>query len=454
MKKLGTEKYLRTYGISSARPLVASSLEGIDHAVVIPALAEKSSLFRTLSSIACNPSDELRRTLVICVVNNHRPHIAAEAEITDNRETLDILKAIVSGNLESSICRGDMQADLRRIAGSDLRPAYIDASSPGLEIPDRDGGVGTARKIGMDAALGIAGMGMNKNGLIYCLDADTLVEKNYLSAVHTHFAETGDLAAVISYAHQRPVDPGLQAAICCYEFFLRSYVMGLTYAGSPYAFHSIGSTIACTVQGYVGVRGMNRRTAAEDFYFLNKLAKNCRVRTVVDTTVFPSPRISTRVPFGTGRSMLRFVTGDTNEYHCYDPKVFMILREWLTAIERDPDRSPETILTEVRQIHARLEDYLRINHFDVNWRLIRQNSRDLRNLRRQFHVWFDGVKTVRLIRHLSRHEFPLVPMFDGLTELIDLMGTPFPTVIFTGGIPNLDVQYTVLSALRSAFPHS
>ena len=258
----------------------------------------------TLASIARNPADDLRRTLVICVVNNHRPHMAAKAQIRDNQETLSLLKEIV---FRSPVFFGHSGQDIQvsifgRLSDSELRAAYIDASSPGLEIPDRDGGVGTARKIGMDAALGLIGTGAKEDGVLCCLDADTLVEENYLSAVRAYFEETENPAAVVSYAHQRPVDPGLQAAICCYEIFLRSYVIGLSYAGSPYAFHAIGSTIACTAEAYVGVRGMNRRTAAEDFYFLNKLAKIGKIGTVTNTTVFPSARISERVPFGTGRA--------------------------------------------------------------------------------------------------------------------------------------------------------
>ena len=36
-----------------------------------------------------------------------------------------------------------------------LRIGYIDASSEGYEIPDNEGGVGMARKIGMDMALNL-----------------------------------------------------------------------------------------------------------------------------------------------------------------------------------------------------------------------------------------------------------------------------------------------------------
>lgn len=448
------EKYLQSYAVTPARPLVASSVGGIEQAVVIPALAESSSLFRTLASLARNPSYDLRRTLVICVVNNHRPNIAAEAEIHDNQKTLRLLEALVSGKLTSQPHHGEMQEDLRQIAGSDLRPAFVDASSPGREIPDCDGGVGTARKIGMDAALGLIDQPGMERGIICCLDADTLVEENYLSAMWAHFPETGAPAAVAAYAHQKPADPELLAAICCYEIFLRSYVMGLSYARSPYAFHAIGSTMACTADGYVGVRGMNRRTAAEDFYFLNKLAKIGKIGMITETTVFPSPRISGRVPFGTGRRMLRHMTGGTDEYRLYDPRIFEIIREWLAGMEAAPDRDPKELLAEARQIHPHLGEYLRLSRLDTDWQNIRWNSHDPRHLRQQFHVWFDGLKTLRLVRHLSHHAFPLVPMFDGLAGLIDLIGQPFLLEGFPPGIPELDVQFGILEALRSCFPLS
>ncbi len=453
MKTCRAEKYLRTYGISTARPIVAASLEGAKQAVVIPTLAERSSLFRTLASIARNPSDELRHTIVICVVNNHRPHMAVSNQIRDNQETLAILKDIVFGSPISSLPSDDIYEDLRQVVGSALRIAYIDASSPGQEIPDHDGGVGTARKIGMDAALRIIGAEAS-GGVVCCLDADTLVEKNYLSAVRTHFGATGNPAAVVSYAHQWPVDPGLQAAICCYEIFLRSYVMGLSYAGSPYAFHAIGSTMACTGEGYVGVRGMNRRTAAEDFHFLNKLAKIGNIFTITNTTVFPSARISERVPFGTGRRMLRIMTDGRDEYRLYDPRIFVILRDWLTSIEANPDRDFEAILAEARHIHLHLEEYLRMSNFSVRWSFIRKNSSDPLHLRRHFHVWFDGLKTLRLVHHLTRCAFPLVPMFDGLSTLINMIGSTSPSLEFSDGIPKIDDQYRILVTLRSAFPES
>ncbi|MBM4314874.1 MAG: glycosyltransferase family 2 protein [Deltaproteobacteria bacterium] len=436
------------------RPLVAASGGTIRQAVVIPALAERDSLFRTLAAIARNSESELRQTLVICVVNNHRPPLAADAEIRNNRETLSILDALVFGRPLNPDLSGVMRQDIQAIVGSDLRLAYIDASSAGLEIPERDGGVGAARKIGMDAALQSVDSGAAGGGVICCLDADTLVEGNYLAAIRSHFSMTGDPAAVSAYAHQKPEDPALLAAICCYEIFLRAYVIGLSSAGSPYAFHSIGSTMACTSEGYAAVRGMNRRRAAEDFHFLDKLAKIGSIGVITATTVFPSPRPSHRVPFGTGQRMIRFLSGGTEEYRLYDPRIFEILGEWLTSMEAAPDRDPERILADAARILPELETYLRASRFAESWLVIRKNSGDRGQLRRQFHVWFDGLKTLRLVHHLSRTAFPRVPMFDGPAGDIPLAGRSYSRARTPGAIPEPEEQYRILTKLRADFPCS
>jgi hypothetical protein len=447
-------RYLQRYSVRQDRPLRMASAEGIGMVVVIPALAESASLFRTLAGIAVNPPGELARTMILCVVNNHAPPLTDPEAISNNQGTLLMLEDLLRGSTQFSAPVGKRE-DLIKINGGALRLGYIDASSPGREIPEGDGGVGTARKIGMDAALALLEVEGDGRGVIVCLDADTLVQENYLAAVNGHFSDSRDVAAVVRYAHQMPADPRLMAAICRYEIFLRAYVIGLSFAGSPYAFHSIGSTMSCTAQAYADVRGMNRRTAAEDFHFLNKLAKIGGVGLIDTTTVFPSARPSARVPFGTGRSILRFMSGQTDEYRLHDPRIFMILREWLEGIRSEPDRDAGKILGAARKIHPRLEEYLRLNRFDAAWRDIRSNCPDAIHLCRQFHVWFDGLKTLRLVHHLSRTEFPPVPMFKGLHGLLDRMGRQIPSLNgICGDSPAIDLQLLILEELRQRFPGS
>jgi glycosyltransferase involved in cell wall biosynthesis len=454
MNWIRIDKYLRTYGIRPVRPLVARSLEGIALVVVIPALAEKTSLFSTLASISANPHKDLQYTLVICVVNNHPYPFTSRAEIEDNLETLKVLEALIWGQPPAQMLHQEIKEDLKAIDESGLRVAFIDASSAGNEIPEGEGGVGTARKIGMDAALGVIDRDAN-GAIICCLDADTLVQENYLSAVADHYAKTDDHAAVVAYSHQMPPSPDLAAAICCYELFLRYYVLGLSYAESPYAFHSIGSTMTCTAEGYCSVRGMNRRTAAEDFHFLNKLAKIGDMGLIRDTTVNPSARSSTRVPFGTGRRIIRHMSGQTDEYRLYDYRIFKILRKWLALMDANPCRKPTYILEEAYLVHPGLQEYLLDARFETAWTAIQVHSRHPGQLRLQFPIWFDGLKTLKLVHHLSRSTFPMISMFQALNGLLALKGRK---VLLESddqeGIPPIDTQLEILNALRSDFPDS
>jgi hypothetical protein len=142
------------------RPLIASELDGIEQIVVIPALAEKSSLPATLASLARNPDRELGRSLILCVINNRGLNVSSPAEIKDNQDTIHYLHSLIKG--------------LPGHVPPPLRLACIDASSPGREMPDKYGGVGTARKLGLDAALRLFDYTRSGAKLLISLDADTL----------------------------------------------------------------------------------------------------------------------------------------------------------------------------------------------------------------------------------------------------------------------------------------
>lgn len=404
------------------RPLTCSGLGGVEQAVVIPALAEKNSLFATLASISRNCREELKRTLVLCVINNRGGHSASTGDIEDNRETIRYLHTLIKGSPCESVEDKELSAYMKEISSSSLRLGYIDASSPSNEIPDKAGGVGIARKIGMDAALMVFDYGTAGSKLLFCLDADTLVADNYLQAVRIFFDTGRKAAAVVNYSHQRPATARERLAIDAYEIFLRYYALGLRYAGSPYAFHTIGSTIVCMADAYVAIGGMNRKDAAEDFYFLNKLAKYTEVGRITTTTVYPSARLSRRVPFGTGRRMIRFIEGVEDEFLLYDPRVFFILKKWLNVMTSFPDRRTEEILIKAGRIDPLLLSFLEMNNFFKTWERIRKNIKSNEGLLHHFHFWFDAFKTLKLIHFLTERGIPQTDMFGAVEELLRLMG--------------------------------
>jgi hypothetical protein len=393
-------KYLQTRAIQGPWQIKGCAEQGFAAVVVIPALAESERLFATLASLAANPTELLARILILVVVN-HR----ADAPATDKEDNYRTLTRLAQ-------CSPDLEG---------LKLAWIDAASKGREMPDKKGGVGLARKIGLDHALSR----LDYSGsppLLVSLDADTLVEPSYLSALVRHFRETTAGGAAIPFCHQPGRSDEEQEAIDRYELFLRHYLLGLRIAGSPYAFHTVGSAMAATSAAYVKSGGMNTRSAGEDFYFLQQLSRTAGVARVNGTTVHPSPRPSHRVPFGTGRSVSRWLGGDGSAITFYQPDCFRILGRWLTLVSDRLDAPPAELLTGAREISGQLAQYLEALHFPAVWTGLCRNNPSPQQRLPSFHVWFDGLKTMKLIHHLSAHGLPRCEPEESLPSLLRIAG--------------------------------
>ncbi len=373
---LPVQRYLNKRAIKGPWSLTPTESGRYRGVVVIPALAEGDSLFATLASLAATPPLWTDRYLVMLVVNHGE---AARADVRrQNLLDLERLHAVA--------------------ADHPLPLAWIDAASPGLELPARQAGVGFARKLGLDTAL--LTLDWNDDPLLICLDADTLVAPNYFQAIDQHFRQAAEGAAVLPFRHQPADSPQLQAAIDLYELYLRCYVLGLELAGSPYAFHSIGSAMACRGHAYVRCGGMNLRQAAEDFHFLQKLAKTDGITSLRGTKVFPSARTSERVPFGTGRSMTRQLAGDTAAVRFYPTAAFRTLGDWLQLVTQEPGATAEQLMQSARKLSPVLADFLEAAGWQTVWPRLQATHRDNRARRQAFHGWFDGLCTLRLIHHL------------------------------------------------------
>ncbi len=393
-------KYLQTRCIKGPWEIAGVEKEGFVGAVVIPALAESRSLVATLASLAQNPADLLSRFLILVVVNHRQD--APLSDKVDNQQTLQILAA-------------------KNPSFDTLRLAWVDAASAGLELPTRTGGVGLARKIGLDLTLPFLDYG-ESSPLLISLDADTLVRPDYLPALTQHFQEAKASAAVIPFCHQQGGSDDEENAIQRYELFLRAYVLGLSRSHSPYAFHTVGSTMAFTAAAYVRAGGMNTRVAGEDFYFLQHLVKTGRVDQLRGTVVYPSARVSSRVPFGTGRSMLRLLAREEGVALSYQTECFQILADWLNLIVQNTHTSEEEIWTESRRISLHLADFLDRIQFPGVWHRLQKNFRTPATLLAGFHGWFDGLKTLKLIHHLSDGPFPRLPPEEVLPGLFKWAG--------------------------------
>ena len=442
------DTYLQHYSTGEKWNLNANDTENISQVVVIPAYAEREMLFSTLASIAQNPSLSLEYSFILCVINN-KDNSNPEA-IENNLQTIKYLEALVKNkSLRKFNTDQEIYPLLLDLSDAKLKLGYIDASSRGNEIPHNSGGVGMARKIGMDMALRLLKKSSAPRNLILSLDADTLVQNNYLSAINNYFSPRVK-TAIVAYEHQLPLDYVQQAAICCYEIFLRYWVLGLRYAKSPWAFHSIGSTIVTSTEAYLEVRGMNKREAGEDFYFLSKLAKSSKIGYIKETCVYPSARSSARVPFGTGKRIQRFLDGvHKDEYHLYDPRIFVILADWLKLMKNQFICVDDEILIKTERIHPMLKSFLIDCDFAAVWSKICRNAKDEKTLTRQFNDWFDGFKTLKLINYFTKKVYPQINMFEALNRILSMSGMSGLKLNSGTKIPKLEEQIKILQYLRT-----
>ena len=136
---------------------------------------------------------------------------------------------------------------------------------------------------------------------------------------------------------------------------LRYYYQGLAYSGFPYVFHTVGSAIAVKALSYVKAGGMNSRQAGEDFYFIQKLVPSGGYFNLNSTTVYPSPRASFRVPFGTGASIGKLTEDNSSILLTYNFLAFKELRTFFGMIENIYNCKPEELTDCYTIISCRLE---------------------------------------------------------------------------------------------------
>jgi len=396
--------------------------------IVIPIISEFENIKILISSLFENDSKYFSETLVLFVVNNLKSTVH---EIkNDNAKTIKYLENIIAEKRNG------------------LSINFIDASSDNLELDEKDGGVGLARKIGMDLALTLFNYKSNHSNVIVCLDGDCIVEKNYISTIREYFNQNKVSAGYVNFKHLETNDEENEKAIVNYELFLRYYILGLTFAKSPYAYHSIGSTMICDAESYIKVQGMNKRKAAEDFYFMEKLSKITPIKKISGTYVIPSSRGSWRVPFGTGQRVNRFLDKVQNEYTLYSPKSFEILKEWNTLFFSSAILSSQEYLEKAKIINTHLYEFLVDSSFEKNWEKIVNNSSSNSQIQNQKKLWFDGFRTLKLIHFLRDKSYPSINMFDAIDALFAKMQINFAFQNHLNQIPNLEIQKKYLEKLR------
>ena len=291
----------------------------------------------------------------------------------------------------------------------------IDRASLGKRIPPKQG-VGLARKIGSDIALRLYRDGQVTSSWLCQTDADACLPKDYFAALSAHQG-----TVVFSHEHVSE-DPLLTFAATLYDAHMQYYVQALANQGSPYAYPTLGSTIAVDAISYAQARGFPKRNAGEDFHFLNKLNKLQPITWLQQPTIKVQARRSTRVVFGTGPALEKIITLLQDDpsgigYLSYDHQCFELLGKGLDYLRlcsqhpKDSNGSPAESADHARVVQ--IFQHLGIDKV-INDKFYQQPSPEQRL--RLLTDWFDALKTLRFV-HRARDFFPDTSLLRTLAQL-------------------------------------
>lgn len=287
-------------------------------------------------------------------------------------------------------------------------------------LPHKKGGVGPARKTGMDEACYRYFKADASGGVICSLDADTRVESNYFTVLRDAFRDTGKACLVIHYEHDTGtvISERHRLAILDYELHLRYYVHALRYAGFPYAFQTLGSAFAVEARAYAAEGGMPPRQAGEDFYFIHKFSVKSKVASIGATTVHPSSRLSDRVPFGTGKAMIEQLNGPYREMLTYAWRNFEVLRPFMHHLKAlYGGKSFRTL-----ELESGLIEFLESIEFDAMCSEMKHQSRSFKTFRNRFFQGMNAFVMMKCLHFMRDRYHPNEPLEAACGKLLDRIG--------------------------------
>jgi len=287
-------------------------------------------------------------------------------------------------------------------------------------LPSKDAGVGLARKLGMDEASARFMYAEKEQGIIANIDSDCTCSKNYLVEIEKLFKNPKTKACSIRFEHplegnDYPVEN--YQSIIQYELYLHYYVLAFRNTGHPFAYHTIGSSFAVRANVYAMQGGMNKRKAGEDFYFLQKVIPLGHFAELSTTCVYPSPRSSVRVPFGTGASIEKMLKTNNYIYHTYDIRAFNDLKNFFGLIEKL--HTTEETDKALEYIQGPLRPFLIKNDFHLRMEEILKNTTSLKSFMLRFYRWFNAFIVLKYMNYSHENFYNRQPVKEMAKQLIE-----------------------------------
>lgn len=371
-----------SYEELSTVSIISEGDKQYDHVVIIPAYGE-ADITSTLGSLDKNVCQEVAWSVLVLI-----------------NEGVDVTDQIKGINIDA------FEELQQKHYHFDLFVLYVS------DIPAKWAGVGLARKIAIDQATIKL---KSTTGSVINLDADCIVSEHYIKNIDIYFKNNPKIELANFYFEHRTIGDLDSQYIFNYELHLRYMIAMQRWLKLPFAYHTVGSSFAVRGGAYHQVGGMNKKKAGEDFYFIHKFSKKGTVGYCNSAKVYPSDRISERVPFGTGRAILQMSEQNVliSTYHIDS---FMLLKDLLFGLP-DIYRNEKFEL----KVDARLIGFLKTVEFDRKVDLIRNNVRSFHSFIKSFFQWFDAFMLMKYLHYMRDQHIDNVPVVNAALDYLHLI---------------------------------
>jgi hypothetical protein len=167
---------------------------------------------------------------------------------------------------------------------------------------------------------------------------------------------------------------------------------------------------------------MNRKQAGEDFYFIQKLLPLDGYFNLDSTTVYPSPRESFRVPFGTGATITRLIGSGEKVLNTYNINGFRELRILFSMAETLFQCGPAEIKKHYKNLPGGLVSFIREEEWLGKIVEIQGNTSGEGSFRKRFFDWFNMFRIVKYLNHVHEGIFKKIPVAEAASELLTVSG--------------------------------
>ena len=143
------------------------------------------------------------------------------------------------------------------------------------------------------------------------------------------------------------------------------------------------------------------------------------------TTVYPSPRTSFRVPFGTGASIRKLSDEKSSTFMTYNILAFKELRTFFRQSDGFYKSSPEQAEEIFNLIPPGLGMFLDKKEFINKMDEIRNNTSGKESFQKRFFGWFNMFRVVKYLNYVHLNFFEKKPVDISALELLEMNGGIF-----------------------------